>query len=176
MIAAQWIVGLTYLRLLIGAATTFRKSSNRHTSFLLALTFLALYWQTRSVPLYEPMAIPAAVLIVAALALFQWATHSIRGLHFSYLGDDDIPQFVFQGGPFAYIRNPFYASYIITNVAVAMAFPSWISGAAALASIVILTVAAVYEERKFSRSPLAEEYRTYAERTGRFTPKSHRTA
>lgn len=168
---ARWIVVLIYLRLLIGAGTTFKKSSERPGGYLLLATFLVLIYQSRTVPIFRPLAIPAAVLLVGALALFQWATNSIRGQFFSYLGDDDIPQFVFQGGPFAYVRNPFYASYMLTNIAVAMVFPSWISVAATLASIVILWLAAAYEERKFSNSPCAEEHRAYAQRTGRFLPK-----
>ena len=36
---------------------------------------------------------------------------------------------------------------------------------------ILLTKAARYEERKFQRSPLAEEYRVYKQRTGRFIPR-----
>lgn len=165
------MVLIIYLRLLLGAGATFRKSSHRPGSLPLLITIMILLSQSRSQPLFEPLAIPAAVLAAAALVLFQWATNSIQGKFFSYLGDDDIPQFVFQGGPFAYVRNPFYASYILTNTAVAMAYPSWIGGGAALVSIAILWAAALYEERKFARSPCAAEHQLYIQRTGRFLPR-----
>lgn len=162
---------LVYVRLLVGAGLTFRKTGASWGSLPLAATFWVLIAQSQRAPLYVPLAIPAAVLIVGALVLFQWAANSVADRHFSYIGDTDEPRFVFQGGPFAYIRNPFYTSYLLTNTAVAMAFPNWITAGAAFASLAILWIAAIFEERKFARSPLAEEYRDYRTRTGRFVPK-----
>ena len=169
--AARWFVVLVYVRLLFGAARTFRKAGHGLGSIPLAATIWILLVQSQRTELYIPLALPAAILLIASLVLFQWASQSIRGLFFSYLGDPDTPQFLFQKGPYAHIRNPFYTSYLLANTGVAMAFPSWITAAAALASLVVLWMAALYEERKFARSGLAEEYRAYRSRTGRFLPK-----
>jgi protein-S-isoprenylcysteine O-methyltransferase Ste14 len=168
----RWIVLLVYLRLLFGAAATFRKTGEARAR---TLPFIATIWVLGAqAQTHEPdrrMLLPFGILMVAALTLFQWATHSIRGKFFSYLGDEDIPQFLHQEGPYAYIRNPFYASYILTNIAVALLFPNWITAAAAAASYAVLWYTARFEERKFEASPVAEEYRAYKSRTGRFFPR-----
>jgi len=168
---ARWIVPLVYLRLLLGAAITFRRSGASWGSIPLALTFWLMIAASQRTELFLPLAIPATVFLVGGLVLFQWASNSIRGRFFSYIGNSDTPQFVFDGGPFAYIRHPFYASYLITNTAVAMAFPSWASVATAIGTLALLWGATVFEERKFEKSPSAAEYRAYIARTGRFLPK-----
>ena len=167
---ARWIVIVAYVRLLFGATRTFKKSGGGIGSWPLAITIWVLLAQCQRTPLFLPLAIPAIILVVASLALFQWAANSIRDKFFSYIGDSDTPQFVFQGGPYAYVRNPFYLSYLLTNAAVAMAFPTWISGAAALSSLIILWIASIYEERKFANSLSAEEYRAYMTRAGDGVP------
>jgi protein-S-isoprenylcysteine O-methyltransferase Ste14 len=109
--------------------------------------------------------------LLLALALFQWAAHSIRGRVFSLAGQDDLPQFVHTSGPYAYIRNPFYASYILAGISTIVMWPSaW--------GVLVVVVAIGYyewltrfEERKFARSPVAAEYADYKARTGRLFPR-----
>jgi protein-S-isoprenylcysteine O-methyltransferase Ste14 len=168
---ARWIVALTYLRLLIGAARAFKPIERNGGSLPLVLTFLAMLVAKERVELSLPLALPALAILIAALALFQWAANSIRGQFFSYIGSHDTPQFVFQSGPFAHIRHPFYTSYLLTHTAVTIAFPSWFTLAITLISIAALTRSAIFEERKFETSPNAAEYQTYIARTGRFFPK-----
>lgn len=109
--------------------------------------------------------------LVGALALFNWAAASIRGRVFSLAGHDDLPQFVHSSGPYAYIRNPFYASYILAGISTIVMWPSrW------GALIVVLAIAyyewlARYEEGKFVKSPVAMEYAAYQARTGRLIPR-----
>ena len=170
--AIRWAVLLIYLRIFIGAGMTFRKTGEmrgRTLPFVITIWILGAQLQTHEP--YTPMLVPAGVLMAGGLALFQWASNAVRGQFFSYLGDSDIPQFVFQKGPFAYIRNPFYCSYILVNLGVMLLVTNWITVAAAVACIVILDQAARFEERKFESSPVAEEYREYKARTGRFVPK-----
>ena len=135
------------------------------------LTFIGMIAASRRSELSALLALPALAILVGALALFQWAAHSIRGKFFSYIGSRDTPQFVFQEGPFAYVRHPFYTSYMLTHLAVALAYLGWLTSAIALASFVVLWRAAAFEEGKFASSPNAAEYRAYVSRTGRFVPK-----
>lgn len=111
--------------------------------------------------------------LLLALALFQWAAMSIRGRLFSFAGNDDLPQFVHRSGPYAYVRNPFYLSYLLAQIATVIMWPSiW--------GVVIVVVAAAYfqwlarfEEEKFARSAVAEEYAAYKAATGRLWPRLH---
>jgi protein-S-isoprenylcysteine O-methyltransferase Ste14 len=104
------------------------------------------------------------------LGLFAWARHSIRGQYFSYVFSNDTPALLWTGGPFRYIRNPFYASYLLAMASVAMMLPGLIRFLVFAATALLLTSAARHEEQKFANSPLAGEYESYRQRTGRFLP------
>lgn len=109
----------------------------------------------------------------ASILLFSSARTSIRGKYFSYIYSDDAPQFLHTSGPYRYIRNPFYASYLLMFLATALMVPNAITVAIVAVMMLFLSNAARHEEQKFSRSPehIATEYANYKKRTGRFIPK-----
>lgn len=163
-----------FLRLTIGAATTFRVVPGEGApprSELVSLGFWAMMIPRSLVPLTPWLVVPGCVGMVAAVALFDWARHSIRGQYFSYVFSNDTPALLWTGGPFAYIRNPFYASYLLAMASVALMLPSLIRLLVFAATALLLTSAARHEERKFANSPLAVEYESYRQRTGRFIPR-----
>jgi protein-S-isoprenylcysteine O-methyltransferase Ste14 len=119
----------------------------------------------------RPVQLIGSAGLVLSLALFQWAAMSIRGRVFSYAGNHDLPQFVHRAGPYVYVRNPFYLSYLLAEIATSIMWPS-------LWGVVIVVVALVYfqwlarfEEEKFARSPVAVEYAAYKATTGRLFPR-----
>jgi protein-S-isoprenylcysteine O-methyltransferase Ste14 len=132
--------------------------------------------QSLATPAPPWMQIIGVCLLLLALALYQWAAISIRGLTFSYAGNDDVPQFVHRAGPYAFVRNPFYLSYLIAEAGTVILWPT-VYGA------VVVGLAAGYfewlarfEEEKFARSPVATEYADYKARTGRLVPRIPRSA
>jgi protein-S-isoprenylcysteine O-methyltransferase Ste14 len=120
------------------------------------------------------MALTSVAGLGLSLALFQWASRSIRGRTFSLAGNEDVPQFVHTAGPYVYIRNPFYASYLLAGLSTIVMWPSIWGGIAVLLSFVYYQWLARFEERKFARSPVAEEYAQYKARTGRLLPRLSR--
>ena len=88
----------------------------------------------------------------------------------------DAPVELLQGGAFGFVRNPFYVAYMLGFAMPAVASRSWwgIVAAAWMAGIYLRAVLA--EERKFLAGPLAEDYRNYCIRTGRFLPRIFRYA
>ena len=109
--------------------------------------------------------------IFASLGLYEWSASSIRGRVFSYAGNHDLPQFVHRRGPYAYVRNPFYLSYLLAEISIVVIWPSaWGAMVVALAAAYFQWLAR-YEEGKFSRSPVAAEYAEYMARTGRLLPR-----
>jgi protein-S-isoprenylcysteine O-methyltransferase Ste14 len=120
------------------------------------------------------MAVTGVAGLGLSLALFQWASRSIRGRTFSLAGNTDVPQFVHTAGPYAYIRNPFYASYLLAGVSTVVTWPNLWGGIAVLLSFVYYQWLARFEEGKFARSPVAEEYARYKARTGRLLPRLSR--
>ena len=114
--------------------------------------------------------------LLMSLVLFHWARQTIRGKFFSYLSSGDRPEFICMAGPYAWIRNPFYASYLIAYFTAVFLMPDEITALVFLVMVWLFCSAAVDEEKKFLDSPLAEAYQEYMAHTGRFFPKVVRPA
>jgi protein-S-isoprenylcysteine O-methyltransferase Ste14 len=163
-----------FLWMVFGAGMIFSPHVGRRDprGFGIALTFWGA-WAAKSVGMIPPLWVSAVggAGLLASLALFQWAAISIRGRMFSYAGNDDLPQFVHQGGPYAYIRNPFYASYLLAELSTVVMGPSVWGAAVVVLAAGYFQWLARFEEQKFSRSPVAAEYGQYKARTGRLLPR-----
>jgi len=167
-------VAAVFLRLTIGAGTTFRvvpAEGPPRRSELVSIGFWVMFINSSSVRLNRWLVLIGCIGMVAALGLFEWARRSIRGRYFSYVFSNDVPEMLWTGGPFAHIRNPFYASYLLAMASVALMWPSPIRFLAFAGTALLLRSAARHEEQKFTRSPLAGDYELYRQRTGRFLPK-----
>jgi protein-S-isoprenylcysteine O-methyltransferase Ste14 len=157
-----------------GAARAFKPVQGEQPSptlNLFPLAALVLSIETFREQMAEAFISPGLLCFAGSLALFEWARHSIQGKFFSYMNSNDTPQFICASGPFAYIRNPFYASYLLSYIGVAIMFPGIITLAVVLGMFLFLVHVARHEERKFARSPVATEYEAYRRRTGRFIPR-----
>jgi len=132
--------------------------------------FVTVWHGFRSSPEIWQVALGTAGLLLS-FGLFDWARRSIRGKFFSYAYCGDQPGFVWTSGPFAWIRNPFYSSYLIAYLSAVILMPDEISAVVFLVMVWLFASAAIYEEGKFAASPLAAEYNEYMRRTGRFFPK-----
>jgi len=172
--AVQFVAILVWVGHFAGAARTFSRAKEEPPSPLIYVfsmaVFVLIYWSFRG-PFQASMAIPGLVGLVGSLVLFESARRSVRGRFFSYIYSNDTPEFLWTSGPYTYIRNPFYASYLLSYIAAAIMFPGVASLAVVLVMTVYFNVAARFEERKFGRSPLATEYKAYLQRTGRFIPR-----
>jgi protein-S-isoprenylcysteine O-methyltransferase Ste14 len=117
-----------------------------------------------------PLAALGLVLYGLALALFWSAVGVTAARPLSIAFSTDRPRHLLAVGPYARIRHPFYAAYLL----------AWIAGTLASGqSWLLLTVAGMgalyvraarFEESKFAASPLAAEYARYKHRAGMFWP------
>jgi protein-S-isoprenylcysteine O-methyltransferase Ste14 len=159
----------------IGAGATFRPMPGQRGASplaqLISFAFVALLVRQQQVDLNIMLVATGAIGLLASLVLFEWARRAVRGRLFSYIFSSDAPEFICRDGPFAYIRNPFYASYLLAMMSTAVMMPSAFRFLVVLAMVAYFTAAAVYEERKFARSPVAAEYAHYKAMTGRFVPR-----
>lgn len=157
-----------------GAARTFSPPKGERPSptiYLFTVAVFVLVNRVLTAPLETRFVIPGLVALVGSLFLFEWARQSVRGKFFSYIYSRDTPQFIWTSGPYAYIRNPFYASYMLSYIGAAMMFPGIAAFVVVAVMIAYFALAARHEERKFQSSPLAAEYEAYRRRTGRFIPR-----
>jgi len=166
---------VVFTRLTFGAARAFTPHPSAFRDVRSRLIVLS-FWAMAAAAMPTPFA-PAwltglgVVGLVGCLVLFQWAVHSIRGRYFSYIFSTDEPQFLHTSGPYAYIRNPAYASYLLALLSTALMFPSVLTLGLAVGMAAYFQHAARFEEGKFEASPLREEYQAYKARTGRLLPR-----
>lgn len=127
-------------------------------------------WSVLAVPLSRVW--PAApILSAAALALFGWAVATTRNTEFAVAFTQAQPPVLVTGGPFRYVRHPFYTSYLLFWLATGFATASgicWIGPAILLGCYII---AARGEERLISRGCFGAEYASYVSRTGILLPR-----
>lgn len=130
-----------------------------------------LVWRVLDpVPFSAPVALGAA-LMLAAFGLFWWAIAANRRAPLTLAFTEDAPSHLVTWGPYAFIRHPFYASYLAAWLAGALAAHASPLLLSALVMGCLYTQAAVREEDKFARSPLAGRYAAYRRETGVFVPR-----
>ena len=158
----------------IAAGVVFRPDVGRRDPRGLGIA-VSLWGMLAVMQLGTPAPLWLAAIAVAgfatALTLFHWAVFSIRGLVFSYAGNDDLPQFVHTSGPYSYVRNPVYLSYLLTEISAVVLWPSVAGAAFVVLATLYFQWLGRYEEAKFARSPVADEYARYKARTGRLLPR-----
>lgn len=130
------------------------------------LTFLTLYYPQPLLPQLVGIG-----LLVMSFAIFWWTIKESKNAKLLAAFDEKLPHGLLTTGPYAYVRHPFYTSYIIQWVGWAIACWSiW-----GIVPVIFMTttyyIAAKGEEQKFSNTDMADDYADYASRTGRFFPK-----
>ncbi len=110
------------------------------------------------------------LLYVAATALF-WATvKTNRAKPLTIAFSTDAPEHLVTRGPYRFVRNPFYLSYMLAWVAGFFVTAQWILIVVAAVMFVFYDRAARDEEKKFLSSNLSGEYQAYFSKTKRFLP------
>lgn len=118
------------------------------------------------------LAITASLLLnLLAFVQFTSAVSYSRSARLKLIFDANQPESVFRGGPFRYIRHPFYGSYIAFWISCAISSP-WLSIKAISAALCVTYIASAFrEERSFRSSSVAQEYESYARDAGMFFPR-----
>ena len=117
------------------------------------------------------LAYAAVPLAAAAIALIGCTVGVHRVPLSLWHQDDDTPDALVTFGPYAVIRHPFYAAFILLLLAAAAALPH--AGTLLMfgAGTVQLRCTALREERRLLASKHAASYVVVMTRTGRFVPR-----
>ncbi len=141
---------------------------------LMAGAFMAAYavqlwalWPARALPWSAWLAAPV---YCAGLALWVWAIQTSGRGQLSLAFSGDMPQVIIRGGPYRYVRHPFYAAYMLHWLAGFVATLNWAVAAAGIAAAAMCVIAAAREERRFARSNLGAAYGAYRAGTAMFVP------
>jgi protein-S-isoprenylcysteine O-methyltransferase Ste14 len=121
--------------------------------------------------LLVPAALCGCVLALCSVALYEWARRTAVDRHF-YVGlAGEVPPAVCGSGPYRYVRHPFYLSYMVAFVAVAVAFPSLIVSGVCLLNVGLFVYMAFDDEKVLLASPLGADYGSYRAKAGMFVPR-----
>lgn len=122
-------------------------------------------------PWAAALTMAAVPLVAAAIGLIGCTIGVHRAPVSMWHQDADTPSGLVTTGPYARIRHPFYAAFILMLIGTAAALPH--PGTLLLLCIGTLQLhrTARREERRLLNSPLATAYAAYMARTGRFLPR-----
>lgn len=151
-----------------GRAAAGRRAITGATALSMAAHGIALVHFYRPAPAGYALAMP---LYAISLAMFWWCVRVNRAQPLSLAFSQDRPDHIVMQGPYAAIRHPFYASYMLCWIAGVLASGQWPLVATVVLMGWIYHRAALLEEAKFASSALAEPYRRYALQTGRYLPR-----
>jgi protein-S-isoprenylcysteine O-methyltransferase Ste14 len=137
-------------------------------SLLSYITYAGLlFWRGRGTTVAT---IAGLVGFTMSISLFWWTISKTRShrLRLAYTIAD--PDTINTGGPYAFVRHPFYLSYISFWISTALIAGSWQWVAALILTLWYVRVAQG-EEQRFRSSGLSLAYDTYKQRTGMLLPR-----
>jgi protein-S-isoprenylcysteine O-methyltransferase Ste14 len=137
-------------------------------SLIAYLTYVGLiWWGSRRSAVRTALGL---IGFVVATVLFWWTVRTTKRPRARMAYTDLDPDIIYTVGPYAYIRHPFYMSYIIFWISTAV-----LAGKGQVPWVLVLSMWYIYlarnEERRFGLSALAAAYRCYQERTGMLLPR-----
>jgi protein-S-isoprenylcysteine O-methyltransferase Ste14 len=106
----------------------------------------------------------------ASFALYGWAQATLGKEWSPHLQMREQHHLV-TTGPYARMRHPIYAAYIVFMTSIALVTANWFFIALLVVSVVVLALRIPKEEQMLIEV-FGEEYRTYMQRTGGLLPKS----
>jgi len=148
----------------------------RTVASLALIGFLVLYaispaWLgVLSAPFPDWLRWAGIVLGGASFALYAWAQATLGKEWSPHLQMREQHHLV-TTGPYARMRHPIYAAYIIFMTSIALITANWFFIALLVVSVVVLALRIPKEEQMLIEV-FGEEYRTYMQRTGELLPKS----
>ena len=125
-----------------------------------------LMWDSREPTLWTTAGL---TVLAASIVLFWWTVQTTRRHRFQVAYTEADPHMICTLGPYAYVRHPFYLSYIVFWFATAAIVGGW-QWIAAAAMVVWYAGIARQEERRFRTSALSAVYAAYQRRTGMLLP------
>lgn len=133
------------------------------------LSFGLVWGFRRAGPGPAPLGWTAAVLALAAVALFSWSVRHL-GVHFRIQAVVTGDHRLVTEGPYRLVRHPIYASLLLMLVSNALLAARWESALAALALFIAGTEIRVRVEERLLASRLPADFAAYRARVPAYIP------
>jgi protein-S-isoprenylcysteine O-methyltransferase Ste14 len=125
-------------------------------------------WASLPLPLWTRWL--GVVVAVGGFALLEWSHRSL-GRDWSDQPRLTQSQRLVQSGPYRWIRNPIYTSFLLILGSTLLISANWLVGLSWIASVAIDTAVRIRYEEALMSARFGDEYRAYAGRTGRLLPR-----
>ena len=170
-----WML-IPFLYFITAAANTFRVPALRNNGAVLGqFSFVSGMLCVILMGLFSALSVPLAmcgcILALCSVLLYEVARRTVIDQDF-YIGlGGEVPAAVCEKGPYRFVRHPFYLSYMVAFLGVAVAFPSAIVSGVCLINMGLFVYMAIDDERVLLSSKLGVDYRIYQARVGMFVPR-----
>ena len=118
-----------------------------------------------------PLALCGAIFALCSVMLYEWTRRTVVDRNFYVALSGQVPDAVCDSGPYRYVRHPFYLSYMLAFLGVAVAFPSVIVSGVCLLNMGLFVYMAMDDERVLLVSTLGADYKGYKRRVRMFLPR-----
>jgi protein-S-isoprenylcysteine O-methyltransferase Ste14 len=118
-----------------------------------------------------PLALCGCILALCSMSLYEWARRTVLDRNFYIALAGEVPPAICETGPYRYARHPFYSSYVLAFLAVAVAFPSPIVAGVCMVNVGFFIYLAFDDERVLLASTLGGSYQAYRARVGMVVPR-----
>ena len=177
------LLGGTFIHFMHAGARIFyfKSADNEPGAWVAQFSFLVTgtittWWLGIVKPIPVMKQIPAALVLLSSVTLYEWARRTISGRRFGLAFGDHVPEALCEEGPYRYIRHPIYLSYALAFLAVLIALTHWITALTCLFNLALCVISARNDEKVIATSKLAAGYLAYRARAGMFFPKFSRSA
>lgn len=124
---------------------------------------------------FAAMGLPIAVrgagagLAMIGVAAFVWTHAALAGNWTPFVQNPPAGTLV-TSGPYRWVRHPMYTSFFLYNAGMWLLTSNWLAGAPAFIGFVWMYFERVGREERVMVEMFGDEYRSYAEKTGRVVP------
>jgi protein-S-isoprenylcysteine O-methyltransferase Ste14 len=118
-----------------------------------------------------PPALCGCVLASCSVMQYEWARRTVLDRNFYIALSGEVPPAICETGPYRYTRHPFYSSYMLAFIAVAVAFPSPVVACVCMVNVGFFIYLAFDDERVLLGSTLGGSYQAYRARVGMVVPR-----
>ena len=175
LVVVFWLL-IPFLYFMTAAANIFTVPALANTGAVLGeLSFVSGMLCVLFMGLFHGLLLPPAlcgcVLALCAVMLYEWTRRTVLDRNFYIALSGEVPPVICETGPYRYTRHPFYSSYILAFIAVAVAFPSLVVAGVCLVNVGFFIYLAFDDERVLLASPLGGSYQAYRARVGMLVPR-----